>query len=210
MVTPSVMDFHDAHVSTYRFKVEVQNLTQRPVTIPAHVTLCALNHVTVDHTEHSMLAADISLLQKFNLPDNEEHAQCLREVISRWSDVFSLDDLDLRHTDKVKHHINFLMSDPPIPHVGYPGMYQELKDHLRSMLKEGHIRHSESPWAFPVVLVRKKDGSLRFCVDYRELNKRTIRDAMLCLESTRQWTISRRQILFLFGFEEWLLAGRSG
>ena len=56
-------------------------------------------------------------------------------------------------------------------------MYDEVKKHIANMLAYGVIRESESPWSSNVVLVRKKDGSLRLCIGYRKLNERTIRDA---------------------------------
>ena len=56
-------------------------------------------------------------------------------------------------------------------------MYEEVREHLKLLLTTGVIRESESPWASPVVLVRKKTGALRFCVDYRLLNQKTVRDA---------------------------------
>ena len=55
--------------------------------------------------------------------------------------------------------------------------YEEVKKHLKEMLEIGAIRKSNSPWASAVVLVRKKDGSLRFCIDLHQLNSHTIKDA---------------------------------
>ena len=57
-----------------------------------------------------------------------------------------------------------------------PHQYEEVKKHLQEMLDIGVIQRSTSPWANPVVLVRKEDGSLRFCIDLRKLNNRTIKD----------------------------------
>ena len=56
-------------------------------------------------------------------------------------------------------------------------MFEEVKQHLKEMLEADAIRPSESLFSSNVVLVRKKDGSLRFCIDFRKLNSRTIRDA---------------------------------
>ena len=56
-------------------------------------------------------------------------------------------------------------------------MHDEVKAHIQEMLDLGTIRPSNSPWASAIVLVRKKDGRLRFCIDLRRLNNRTVKDA---------------------------------
>ena len=58
-----------------------------------------------------------------------------------------------------------------------PHMYDHVRAHLWEMLDIGAIQKSHSPWASAVVLVWKKDGSLRFCIDLRKLNNQTIKDA---------------------------------
>ena len=86
---------------------------------------------------------------------------------------------DLGHTTRVKHKIRLNDYTPfkeryrRVP----PHLYEEVRKHLKEMVEIGAIRKSSSPWASAVVLVRKKDGSLRFCIDLRHLNSRTIKDA---------------------------------
>ena len=57
-----------------------------------------------------------------------------------------------------------------------PAELKKLKEQLKDLLDKGFIRPSTSPWGAPVLFVRKKDGSLRMCIDYRQLNKVTIKN----------------------------------
>ena len=53
---------------------------------------------------------------------------------------------------------------------------QELKKQLQELLEKGFIRPSVSPWGVPVLFVKKKDGTLRLCIDYRKLNQVTVKN----------------------------------
>ena len=57
-----------------------------------------------------------------------------------------------------------------------PTELKELKEQLKDLLDKGFIRPSISPWGAPVLFVRKKDGSLRMCIDYRQLKKVTVKN----------------------------------
>jgi hypothetical protein len=57
----------------------------------------------------------------------------------------------------------------------------ELKEHIKELLKKGFIHPSSSPWGAPVIFVPKKDGIQRLCVDYRALNKVTIKNKYVCV-----------------------------
>ena len=109
----------------------------------------------------------------------EKLQQEAKEMLKRNAKVFSKDDMDMGRTNLVKHHIK--LTDPVPFKEAYrripPQMYDEVKTHLQEMLDLGAIRPSNSPWASAIMLVRKKDGSLRFCIDLRKLNNRTVKDA---------------------------------
>ena len=75
--------------------------------------------------------------------------------------------MDLGRPDKVKHSIKLDDYTPFKERYRYipPQQYEEVKQHLKEMLEIGAINESKSPWASTVVLLRKKDSSLRFCID---------------------------------------------
>ena len=102
-----------------------------------------------------------------------------QELFREYAHVFALESLDMGHTSLVKHKIqldNYTPFKERYRHIP-PNLFEEVKNHLKEMIQVGAIRHSNSPWANVVALVRKKDGSLRFCIDLRRLNARTIKDA---------------------------------
>ncbi|XP_070002054.1 uncharacterized protein [Nicotiana sylvestris] len=75
--------------------------------------------------------------------------------------------------------IDLLLDTQPIsipPYRMAPAELRELKEQLKDLLDKGFIRPSTSPWGAPVLFVRKKDGSLRMCIDYRQLNKVIIKN----------------------------------
>ncbi|XP_075908549.1 uncharacterized protein LOC116954648 [Petromyzon marinus] len=112
-----------------------------------------------------------------DLPKGE--ADQLRGLLQEYADVFSEHDSDVGRTDLVKQQIDTGAARPiklPAYRVGAPERTQ-IKEEVADMLHDNIIQPSVSPWSAPVVLVTKKDGSTRFCVDYRKLNAVTLGDA---------------------------------
>ena len=101
------------------------------------------------------------------------------KLLTKYSDVFSKSDADIGRTGIIKHKIptgNALpIKERPRRFPVY--MDKEVDGKIDNMLKENVIKPSTSPWASSIVMVKKKDGSSRFCVDYRKLNDVTIKDA---------------------------------
>ena len=104
-------------------------------------------------------------------------------LLKEYHDIFSLEKCDVGHTKSAKHKI--VLKDPDTPSFKErfrqipPPQLDEVHAHLKMMLNAGVIWPSNSPWRNAVVLVRKKDGSLHFCIDFRKLNSLTVKDSHL-------------------------------
>nr|GEZ44270.1 hypothetical protein [Tanacetum cinerariifolium] len=103
-------------------------------------------------------------------------------TVQDFFEVF-LDDLSgLPPTRQVEFHIDLIHGDAPVAQVPYRFAMSEMKelsDQLKELSDKGFIRPSSSPWGAPVLFVKKNDGSFRMCIDYRELNKLTVKNQNL-------------------------------
>ena len=126
----------------------------------------------------------------------EEFHQKAKELFLKYHNTFSKNDMDLGRATSVKHHI--VLTDPIPFKERYrripPQLYDEVRAHLQDMLRLGAIRRSCSPWASAIVLVRKKNGKLRFCIDLRKLNSKTLKDsyALPRIEQTLESLVGSR------------------
>ncbi|GBN48124.1 Transposon Ty3-I Gag-Pol polyprotein, partial [Araneus ventricosus] len=141
--------------------------------------LCAITD-TSNHmdalTETTQFCIEYSLMISPDL-SNEQKGK-LEELLRTFSGVFVNTDKSTAARTNVKHRIN-TGDYAPVKQKAYrvsPTERRIIREEVDKMLDKGIIQPSESPWSSPVVLVRKKDGSWRFCVDYRKLNTITTKD----------------------------------
>ena len=180
-IVPSVVTYDQDKPHT--IPVHISNITTRTVTVAPKAILCELQPVSVQQERVKPDDEVINdILKEINIPDDTLTSDELirgKNLIQRYNDIFSKSDTDIGYTSLVKHRIDLTDETPfkqrhrRIP----PSMLEEVRNHLQQLLSAGIIRRSHSPWSSNVVLVRKKDGKLRMCVDYRQLNQRTIKDS---------------------------------
>ena len=97
-------------------------------------------------------------------------------------DVFPYELPGLPPDREIEFEIELLPGTGPLSKAPYrmaPTELKKLKQQLQELLDKKFIRPSYSPWGAPILFVKKKDGSMRMCIDYRELNKVTIQNKYL-------------------------------
>ncbi|XP_073035204.1 uncharacterized protein [Primulina eburnea] len=100
-------------------------------------------------------------------------------VVCEFPDVFPDEIPGFPPVREVEFGIELMPGTAPISRAPYrlaPSEMRELKQQLQDLLDKGYIRPSVSPWGAPVLFVKKKDGSMRLCIDYRQLNRVTIKN----------------------------------
>ena len=177
-VTPT---FHISSQVTGDFPIHVVNCSTRTVVVPPRTLLAHAMPVTrVADKEQAPVVPSDEICSLFPLEDLEEEQRLrVQQCLERHKSAFSMGEWDLGHYTDEKHQIR-LTSDVPfreryrrVP----PAMVDEVRKHLQGMLDAGIIQESKGPYSSAAVFVRKKDNTLRFCIDFRRLNELTVRDA---------------------------------
>jgi len=169
--------------------VRLLNTSDNPITLEKDTTISPLvplvaASVTVDQptlvkdelSEESIIEDLVSVVD----PSITEHIkESLKEILQKYSGVFSKGEWDLGWTDTITHSIDTGDHKPfRQPMRRYPPAHlKAIDDHLNDMLHQGVISPASSPWASNIVLAKKKDGTYRCCIDFRQLNNLTKKDA---------------------------------
>ncbi|KAL0186035.1 hypothetical protein M9458_017705, partial [Cirrhinus mrigala] len=193
LVKAGLVDF--PQLRPHKLPVVISNESDHDIVIPAkriiaeicaHQTILLKEHSVADQSQNSQNSSETQSSQEptlnFNFGDSPvplEWKQRITQQLNNMPEVFAHHDMDFGRTDQVRHHIKLSDETPfklrarPI----HPQDIEAVRRHIKELLDAGVIRESESPFASPIVVVRKKNGQVRLCIDYRRLNLQTIKDA---------------------------------
>ena len=173
-----------------RIPITIVNLSNERMVVKRNTRLCTISAVEIEENraantiDISSIASSESSWRPSEMMSLGEDAKIdesqkeeLRRLLDRFADVFSKNDEDIGNTDFI-HEIKIEGSQPALPRAyQIPYAKREIvEEQVNKMLKMGVISPSESQFSSPIVLVKKHDGSQRFCVDFRNLNASTVKD----------------------------------
>ena len=146
-----------------------------PVQITSHCTETTIGQTTCQDLPEYLN----DLFVRCSVHLNEIERNQLKSLLIKYQSVFAKSSDDLCFTDRVEHYIDTILAKPikeAMRRIPLANRETE-REEVRKMLKKGVIEPSVSPWSSNIVLVTKKDGSTRFCVDYQRLNAVTKKDS---------------------------------
>ena len=155
-----------------RVAVQLDNLTERDTALTPEWEIGTISSVHLAQAPTEGQLPPVPDLLSF------EQQEDLRRLLEEYQDVFSKQGDPISSMSLVEHEIH--TTGRPIRQPfrrQNPIIRDTEQQQVKEMLRDEVIRSSISPWASPVVMVKKKDGSMRFCVDFRQMNDATIKDA---------------------------------
>lgn len=177
---PITFDYHSLRVTLMRGNTPIilqGNSTEGSVQAISGKKLSKLMRSSQGITQGYICMMSVQQEDKNNNEDTHTHTSML-PLLKKYQAVFT-EPQGLPPVRKHDHKIPLLQGSQPINQRCYRVPYvqkAELEKQVREMLQNGIIQESSSPFASPVILVKKKDGSWRMCVDYRKLNEITIKN----------------------------------
>nr|GEV97745.1 putative reverse transcriptase domain-containing protein [Tanacetum cinerariifolium] len=142
-----------------------------------------LNIISYTKTQRYLLKGCPIFLAHVTTKETEDKSKKKRledvPIVQDFREVFPEDLTSIPPTHQVEFQINLVPGAAPVARAPYrlaPSEMKELSDQLKELVNKGFIRPSSSPWGAPVLFVKKKDGSFWMCIDYRELNKLTVKN----------------------------------
>nr|GFB17738.1 putative reverse transcriptase domain-containing protein [Tanacetum cinerariifolium] len=137
------------------------------------------NETLVFRGAESYIGRESRLTISATKEDDKSEGKQVKDVpiVQDFPEVFPEDLPGLPPARPVEFQIDLIPGAAPVAQAPYrlaPSEMKELSEQLQELSDKGFIRPSSSPWGAPVLFVKKKDGSFRMCIDYRELNKLTV------------------------------------
>lgn len=201
-----VVEKSDA-VHCHRITVTLRNVSNHSVTLKHGMQIAHLYPVDVINAVPEKKQSEPFTPQlspsSFNFADSpvppEWKERLCRKMMER-KEVFSCSEFDVGCARSTQHSIR-VTEDKPFRERSRrlpPSDLEDVRKHLNNLKEAGIISESRSPFASPIVVVRKRNGTIRMCVDYRTLNKRTIpdqytvprvEDALTCLSGSKWFSV---------------------